>query len=205
MGEVTYDQPENHPMTDQPLRPQIALQINKPCPKSWGELIGDDKKRFCSECSLHVHNAAQLSEREAQDILSSASSRVCMRIEYDSNGTPVFRDSKATDVVRAPTPRPRRVGRTLTLARWALSAAAGVLAACTGSLTNSVSNDPESNPNGVEPPSKMGKVCSTTLVGDVAVPPNQNLQRLGEAVFVPAPAPTPAPVPPPVDQPQKDG
>jgi hypothetical protein len=57
-------------MTDQPLPNQIVLQIHNPCPKTWAELSGDDSKRFCSDCSLHVLNAARLSRSEAQTLVA---------------------------------------------------------------------------------------------------------------------------------------
>lgn len=178
-------------MTEQSQQPSAPLQIQKPCPKSWGELTGDDKRRFCSECSLHVHAAAQLTRSDAQALVTNASSRVCMRIQYDPSGAPIFRDSAAGDVATARA-KLRPAAR---LARWALSAAAGVLAACHGSFATPAPIDPTLGPDGGEPPSKMGKVCATELLGDVAVPPGP--ERMGEAVYVPdspvAPALDPAP------------
>lgn len=172
-------------MKDQPQHPRVPLQIQKPCPKSWAELEGDGKKRFCCECSLHVHNAAQLTQKEAQALVTEASERVCMRIQFDSSSAPVFRDSKST---LRPAAR---------LARWALSAAAGVLAACHGSVSTSLPDDPTSSSGG-QGQSKMGKVCSTELLGDVALPPGPEL--MGEAVVMPDPAPDlPPDAPPPPD------
>jgi hypothetical protein len=179
-------------MTDQPLPSIAPLQIHKPCPKIWDELVGDGKKRFCSECCLHVHNAAQLTQREARTLVSGASSRVCMRIEYDSAGSPIFRDSPEL-ASNAPTPRPAAAR----LARWALSAAAGLLAACHGSLSTPVTSDPTAGQNGVEPASKMGKVISTRM-GDVATPLPPRPATLGEAVVPVNPTQPPTPDNPPV-------
>jgi hypothetical protein len=172
-------------MTDQPLRPDAPLQIHTPCPKSWGELTGDGKKRFCSACCLHVHDAAQLTRDEARALVTEASARVCMRFVLDPEGAPIFRDSAPRPIVRADE-RSRSIAR---FARLALSAAAGVLAACHGSLTTPA-------PSG-GPPSKMGKVHTTELLGDVAVPQPQLPERMGEATVKVEPAPAPAPVTPP--------
>lgn len=179
-------------MTDQPPPSNIPLQIQTPCSKSWAELAGDEKKRFCSDCSLHVHNAAQLTQMEARALVSRASPRVCMRIEYDASGAPIFSDSQPEVVSRARAPQPPAAR----LARWALSAAAGLLAACHGSVSTPGANDPTAGSKGVELPSKMGRMCST-VVGDVALPPPQNLERLGEAVAPPDPARPPTPDAPP--------
>jgi len=176
-------------MTDQPLRPDAPLQIHKPCPKSWGELTGDGQKRFCSACCLHVHDAAQLTRDEARALVTDASARVCMRFVLDPDGAPIFRDSVPRPLVRTEA-RPRPLAR---LARLALSSAAGVLAACHGSLAT-----PAPSSNG-GPTTKMGKVHTTELLGAVAVPQPQLPERMGEATVTvePAPAPTPAPVTPP--------
>src|SRR5258707_5839749 len=88
------------------------IQIRTPCSKRWEELVGDERRRFCCECSLHVHNSAELTQREAHALVSQAPGRVCMRIEFDAQGAPVHRRSR--------------------LVRWAFSAGAALLAACQG-------------------------------------------------------------------------
>ncbi len=175
-------------MTSQPSPEQSPIQIKTACPKNWAELVGDDKKRFCSECNLHVHNAARLTQVEASTLVAKANSRVCMRIEYDASGAPVFRDSHPAVGIK-----PRSASR---FARWALSAAAGLLAACNGSIPTPAATDPVPGTNGGETPSKMGKVVSTEL-GDVAVPLPAPIERLGEANVVhPPPEPSTQPIPP---------
>ncbi len=140
------------------------LQIRKPCPKLWDDLQGDERRRYCSECALHVHNSAALTQREAETLLREAEGRVCMRVEYDPSCAPVFRGTRAAR-----------------LARWALSAGAALLAACQGGPSgNAVEPQP------VQPPSRMGKVVARQELGDVAVPQPKPVETLGEAV-----APTP--------------
>jgi hypothetical protein len=168
---------------------RFELSIRTPCPKRWEELSGDGRRRFCSECSLHVHNAAELTQREARALVEEATGRVCMRIEYDADGAAVH--------------RPTRVAR---FARWALTSGAALLAACQGG------RDPAPAPQPVEPPSTMGKVAAPQVLGDVAAPPVEPAQtpvplrkstmggigdpvpppveRLGEAAPTPAPGPT---------------
>lgn len=175
-------------MTNQPNRTEAALEIQKPCPKTWSELAGDEQKRFCSECSLHVYNAAALSRREARELVASSSSRVCMRLQYDARGVPIFSDSTVgtsgdASAARAPQTQAARA------VHWALSAAAGLLAACHGSLPSSTT--PSTSSGGNEPPSKMGKVCSTELLGDVAMPTPTLRETLGEAVVRPQPTSQP--------------
>lgn len=168
-------------MTDDPLPAKLPLQIRQPCPKSWAELEGDEQKRFCSACSLHVHNAAQLTQREAQTLVLGSKERVCMRIEYDSAGAPLFRDTRPTLAAESRRVRPGLQRYVL----WAVSATASLLAACFG-------KDERAGAASVEPPSGMGKVVST-LMGNVALPPQQSVEILGEMTVAPDPATPEAP------------
>jgi len=157
--------------------PAFPLQIAKPCPKTWSELEGGEQRRFCSACSLHVHDAAALSRDEAGALVTNASARVCMRIRFDARGAPIFRTPEAAPL--------RPLER---LTRWALATAAGVLAACHGSLATP-STDVPSDPNGTTTPSGTGTEHTTELLGDVAVP-TPPPEILGE-VALPQPEPTP--------------
>lgn len=166
-------------MTNAP-EPSSSIRIHTPCPKRWEELTGDGARRYCGECKLHVHDARQITKAEARELVEGATTRVCMRIEHDERGEPVFLDT--------PTIVARRSGSLARAARWAMTAVAGVLAACTGSTTATPATP--TSPAGVAPTTTtMGKVCSP-LVGDVAVPPPTTRVMLGEAT---APAVPPSP------------
>lgn len=160
--------------------PEVPLRIQTPCPKSWSELTGSGSKRFCSECSLHVHDATQLTAAQARELVNNSSSRVCMRMEYDASGAPVFLDTLPS---QAESPKLVR------FARWALTATAGLLAAC-GDVSTLAPNDPNAVTDPATTTTAMGKICAPTM-GEVAVPPR--IERLGD-VATPPPAPA-APTP----------
>jgi hypothetical protein len=150
-------------------RPELTIRT--PCPKRWEELSGDGRRRFCSECSLHVHNAAAMTRREAEALVAGAEGRVCMRIECDPSGAPVFREPRAAR-----------------LARWAMSAGAALLAACHGGQAPAPTAPPAqpveapAPMGGVTTPEiTMGKVAAPERMGDVASPPVQPRETLGEA------------------------
>jgi hypothetical protein len=152
-------------MTHAPQQPEISIRT--PCPKRWEELAGDERRRFCSECCLHVHNSAALTRAEAGELVRGAGKRVCMRIEYDPAGAPLFRE-EARGFAR--------------LSRWALATGAALLAACHAGSGSAA------DPKPVEPPSKMGRVAAPAVMGDVAVAAPAPVERLGEAVAKPDPA-----------------
>lgn len=63
-----------------------GVSIERPCTKRWSELVGDEKRRFCSECSLHVTNLSALTRAEATDFLSAREGRVCVTYVPAENG-----------------------------------------------------------------------------------------------------------------------
>ena len=173
-------------MTNQPLPQEVPLGIKTPCPKTWDQLTGGESKRFCSECSLHVHNAAQLTRHEAQELVSKANQRVCMRMQLDPQGEPIFRDSKPAMVLP-------RIPFAARATRWALATAAGLLAACHRSESPNTRVGSAPNMGTTQTSTIMGKVAPTERLGDVAIPQPEPPERLGEANYVAAPEPPVAP------------
>jgi hypothetical protein len=153
-----------------------SIDIHTPCPKTWKELVGNDRRRFCEACSLHVHNAAEMTRGEAETLVADSASRVCMRMEYDAKGQPVFRDAARTEPVR-PIQR---------WSRWMLTAAAGVMAACTDSGSNVAAT---SEPRATQPAvsTKMGKAAPVEKMGDVAMPMPPRPEQLGGMTAEPLP------------------
>lgn len=174
----------NHPSSPN----ERQLRVQTPCPKTWSELSGAGARRFCSECSLHVHDAAQLTKREAERLVETSTERVCMRMTLDETGAPIYRDSSA---------HPSWAER---LKRWALPAAAGLLAACHGSnsapaVIPSDGVDPESAATTI----KLGKVAIPVVLGDVRYDEPPRRELLGEVRE--APQPPAAPTKPPAEAP----
>lgn len=55
-----------------------GVRIPKPCPMKWEELVGDEKKRYCSSCELHVHNLSEMSTGERHSFLAASHGRTCV-------------------------------------------------------------------------------------------------------------------------------
>ncbi len=110
---------------------KILPRLDKPCSQDWEKMTGDDRRRFCEHCQLHVHNLSAMTEREQVTLLSRKTERACI----------TYIDS--TDVLHV------RTGSWLALQRFALplrSAAllmAGILPAFfTGCTTSTKSTEP---------------------------------------------------------------
>ena len=63
------------------------VKIGSPCPKQWSELEGDEKRRYCSECRLHVHNLSAMSEAEQTDFIHDGGDRKCIAYTLRADGT----------------------------------------------------------------------------------------------------------------------
>lgn len=71
------------------------VQIASPCSADWDSMSGDDRKRFCEQCSLHVYNIAEMTRDEAEDFLRTEfanSERTCARIFRREDGTILTKD-----------------------------------------------------------------------------------------------------------------
>jgi hypothetical protein len=200
-------------MTPPQSNPPHPLQIRTPCPRRWEELVGGDAKRYCSQCELHVHNAAELTRREAAELVANATDRLCMRLELDPQGEPEYRDTRAPEFPAVP-PRRSIAAR---VAGWAVSAAAGVLAACARTESPPPAVHPELTPCTTNSNAILGKVAATERLGDVAAPTRpSNDALLGEvSIAMPKAVETPGerngtasvelPMPTDVDAPRPAG
>lgn len=66
------------------------LPINEPCHADWSAMDGDRQKRFCGECSKHVHNLSAMTEPEAKAVLTTVE-QPCVRYTCNPDGTIRFR------------------------------------------------------------------------------------------------------------------
>jgi hypothetical protein len=73
--------------------PQLSqIRIATPCSMRWDDMAGDDKKRFCEACGLHVHNLDAMSPEEVGALFDGGSERVCGRLRRRADGTILERD-----------------------------------------------------------------------------------------------------------------
>ena len=104
------------------------LRVAAPCPADWGKMAGDDRVRFCAECSLHVYNLSAMTRAEAVALVARTEGRFCARLYRRADGTVITRDCPVgLRAVR------RRV------ARVAGAAFAAVISFCTGAAGQTTS------------------------------------------------------------------
>jgi hypothetical protein len=69
------------------------IAIAAPCPASWQNMTGDDRKRACSLCALTVYNTSAMTKREVEELFAKADGkRVCLQIYRRTDGTMLTKD-----------------------------------------------------------------------------------------------------------------
>lgn len=81
------------------MKPDQAhpLRIATPCPKNWDEMTGNDTRRFCEHCQLHVTNLSAMPPRERDGFVAEvrrSGESVCVGYELNPDGAPILMESR---------------------------------------------------------------------------------------------------------------
>jgi hypothetical protein len=120
-------------------------------------MSGDDRMRFCEECSLHVYNISEMTASEAHALISGTEGRICARLYRRADGTVLTKDCPVgLKAFR------RRVSRT------AGAALTAVLSLCTIALGQSQKQEDKTcTITGVTVKREAAKDKQATLTGTV--------------------------------------
>jgi hypothetical protein len=55
-------------------------------------MTGDERARFCSQCSLHVYNLSEMTRSEAEALIAEKEGRLCVRYYRRKDGTMLTQD-----------------------------------------------------------------------------------------------------------------
>src|SRR5262249_13110697 len=67
--------------------PLNDIRIASPCSANWDEMYGNDRMRFCGQCKLNVYNLSGMAWQEAEDLVTNAEGRLCVRFYRRTDGT----------------------------------------------------------------------------------------------------------------------
>lgn len=68
------------------------IRTASPCPMRWSDMKGDDTKRFCKHCSLHVFNLTNMTRADAEALILGAEGRLCTTYFRRADGTILTKD-----------------------------------------------------------------------------------------------------------------
>ena len=63
------------------------IEIPKPCEVPWDSMQGNERVRFCDQCSKNVYNISDVSETEAMKLLIDNEGKVCISMLKRADGT----------------------------------------------------------------------------------------------------------------------
>ncbi len=72
--------------------PLNNVSVAAPCSADWDQMIGNDRARFCSQCSLTVYNLSSMMRSEAEHFVSTGEGRICIRYYRRRDGSIITRN-----------------------------------------------------------------------------------------------------------------
>lgn len=69
------------------------IEVREPCSVAWDSMSGDDRVRFCRECSKQVYDFSRMTRVEIERLLIAADGRLCARFSGRADGTIETADS----------------------------------------------------------------------------------------------------------------
>jgi hypothetical protein len=147
------------------------VQIAKPCPARWEDMLGDERVRRCDLCTLDVYDVSAMRREEAESFLRERTGRTCIRLWKREDGTVITSDCPVG--VRAAWKRvvlaaSALVGVALTVASM-MTPRSSAGAAPSSSIGRAIAAPPD-------PPRVLGEMAAPepgtrAVMGDVAIPP----------------------------------
>ncbi len=67
--------------------PLEGVRVAAPCKADWGKMVGDERVRYCGQCSLHVYNLSGMTKREAEGLVANSEGRLCVRFYRRADGS----------------------------------------------------------------------------------------------------------------------
>lgn len=67
--------------------PLDHVRIAAPCEADWEQMAGNDRARFCGQCSLNVYNLSAMSKADAERLIATNEGRLCVRFYRRADGT----------------------------------------------------------------------------------------------------------------------
>ena len=67
--------------------PLSRVRVAAPCRADWERMQGNERVRFCTQCSMNVYNLSNMSKKDAEALILSAEGRLCVRYYHRADGT----------------------------------------------------------------------------------------------------------------------
>ena len=68
------------------------VRIAAPCKADWDQMIGNERVRFCGQCSLNVYNLSGMTRSDAESLIARTEGRLCVRFYRRFDGSIITKD-----------------------------------------------------------------------------------------------------------------
>lgn len=68
------------------------VTVASPCSVDWDTMSGDERVRFCQQCTKHVYNLSEMSEKEAKKLVLESEGKTCVRFYLRKDGSIMTED-----------------------------------------------------------------------------------------------------------------
>ena len=100
--------------------PLKNVRIASPCNADWDQMIGDERVRFCGQCSLNVYNLSGMTRKEAVELIEHNEGRLCIRYFKRADGSVITKNCPVgLQAIRRRMSRVRRAVSTAVLSFFA--------------------------------------------------------------------------------------
>jgi hypothetical protein len=72
--------------------PLDTIKVAAPCTAEWRFMYGNQRVRFCGQCSQYVYNLSALTRQQAEDLILRHEGRLCVRYYRRNDGTIITRN-----------------------------------------------------------------------------------------------------------------
>lgn len=141
------------------------IRVASPCNARWNDMDGDERARFCRQCSKHVFNLSALTRAQIETLVREKEGKFCGRFHRRADGTMLTADCPS---------RLRWVRERLTKIGGALCALAFSLVGCSSRQMDSGRGE-------------TGQVLLGDVVGTLAVGTANNAPEIMGKIALPEP------------------
>ena len=67
--------------------PLSHVRVAAPCRADWERMRGNERVRFCDQCSMNVYNLSNMTKKDAEALVLSTEGRLCVRYYNRADGT----------------------------------------------------------------------------------------------------------------------
>jgi hypothetical protein len=69
-----------------------SVRVAAPCKADWEQMMGNERVRFCGECSLNVYNLSGMTRADAETLIARTEGRLCIRFYRRFDGSIITKD-----------------------------------------------------------------------------------------------------------------